>query len=294
MLLMVVYFVPILFFMKDLYPWMNQALMQSERVLTIKAHYLNAPFFLVRQCIYFAGWILSAIFLFRGSKWVWTSAPALLFFVLSVTFSSFDWMMSLEPHWHSSIYGAMVLVGFGLATLCYGVIRSLGSRHSRMSLSGIHGSPITTFGDDAYSIKAMHDTGNLMLAFVLLWAYMGFSQFLIIWNANLSDEVTWYIHRTGGGWQYVIFAVLLFQFFIPLVYLFFISNKQNPKRLVRVAWLILIFHAVDLVWLLYPSFYPNGLHLDLYPLIALVLIGLPWSFQFNHQFERIRHDSTIL
>ena len=149
-------------------------------------------------------------------------------------------MMSLDPRWTSTIYGVMVITGDALATLAMMIVVSLLLRTARPM------SEMATPG-------RLNDLGNLMLAFVMLWAYMSFCQFLIIWSGNLSEEIPWYLRRTRGGWQWVALALILVHFFLPFFVLLLRESKRHPKYLLRVAVCILVMHWVDLIWLIIPA-----------------------------------------
>jgi hypothetical protein len=148
--------------------------------------------------------------------------------------------MSLEPDWSSTIYGALVIVGEALATLAMmiAVVVFLSA-----------GRPMA----EAVTADRLHDLGNLMLAFTMLWAYMSFVQFLIIWSGNLPEEIPWYLRRTRGGWEWVALGVSLFHFFLPFFVLLFRESKRQSHLILRVAFLVLAMHWLDLVWLVVPA-----------------------------------------
>lgn len=247
-----VLFLPIALGLTWLYPWARTGFVEDEAT-RMKAHYLNPSFFLIRTALYFAIWIGFAFLLRRlsvdqdrrndhgPSGWLQRiSGPGLAFLFLAGTFAAIDWMMSLEPHWSSSIYGALVCVGEALATLAMMVaIVILLSRARPMS--------------EAATADRLHDLGNLMLAFTMLWAYMSFAQYLIIWAGNLPEEIPWYLRRTRGGWQWVALGLALFHFFLPFFVLLFRESKRQSRLLLRVAFLVLGMHWLDLVWLIVPA-----------------------------------------
>jgi hypothetical protein len=168
------------------------------------------------------------------------AGPGLILLFLTGSFAAIDWMMTLEPHWVSSIYGAMVVVGQGLSTLAMMVLVVVWMSDRRpMGEAVTHG--------------RLHDLGNLMLAFTMLWAYMSFSQFLIIWSGNLPEEIPWYLRRARGAWQWVALALIVFHFFLPFFVLLFRENKRYGRLLARVAAWILAMHWLDLVWLIVPA-----------------------------------------
>jgi hypothetical protein len=148
--------------------------------------------------------------------------------------------MSLEPKWASTIYGTMLVVGEALSTLAFMIAVAIMLATDR---------PMSEIATPA----RLHDLGNLLLAFVMLWAYMAFSQFLIIWSGNLAEEIPWYIRRTHGGWQWVALFLIGFHFFLPFFVLLFRESKRQSRLLFQVAWLVIVMHLVDLVWLIIPA-----------------------------------------
>jgi MFS family permease len=268
--------------------------MQHDELLKSKADYLNTGLFLARTAGYFGVWMLLALVLDRlsasqdrrGDHGPSRTAgalggPGLILLFLTGTFAAIDWMMTLEPHWVSSIYGAMVVVGQGLATLSTLVILiTWMSDRSPMNRAVTHG--------------RLHDLGNLMLAFTMLWAYMSFSQFLITWSGNLPEEIPWYLRRAQGPWQWVALILIVFHFFVPFFVLLFRENKRYGKVLAKAAAWILAMHWLDLVWLIVPASFelhegqvgvPMGWATVLLSLAALVGVGGIWLSAF---FWRLR------
>jgi hypothetical protein len=246
-------FLPVVFGLSHLYDWAQPDTVANDPILQAKSTYLNPGFFLARTGGYFVLWLIMALLIdrlsaaqdqrgdFGPSRWLGGMAgPGLIFLFLTGSFAAIDWMMSLEPHWVSSIYGAMVVVGEGLATLAMLVVIVV-----RMS----DRQPIS----EAAAPGRLHDLGNLMLAFTMLWAYMAFSQYLIIWSGNLPEEIPWYLRRARGAWQWVGLALIVFHFFLPFFVLLFRENKRYGRLLVRVAAWILAMHWLDLVWLIIPA-----------------------------------------
>ena len=214
-----------------LYEWSDPVKVKESHVLGLKAGYLNVPFWLGRAAVYLSVWNGLA-FLFRATRWRRTgpptrgrrganqsfAAPGLVLIFLSVTFAAIDWMMSIDPDWYSTIYGVLTLVSWVLCSLCVAVI--VASRLTRFRGYGVVATPV-----------GFNDLGNLMLAFTMLWAYMSFSQYLIIWSGNLAEEVPWYLDRSVGGWRYVAASLMLLHFFVP----FFCLLSRENKRLSRPA-----------------------------------------------------------
>jgi hypothetical protein len=255
---MTVLFLPIALGMHRLYPWTNADLVAHDEVLQHKHLYLNTPFFLVRAAIYFGVWNALAYFLNRWSleqdtnpdprisrKMQLLSAAGLVAYGLTITFASFDWLMSLEPHWYSTIYGVIILGGQGLSGMAF-LIASVVWLSRRPPL------------DRVVVSSHLHDLGNLLLAFVMLWAYFSFSQYLIIWAGNLPAEIAWYLHRVQTGWRFIGIGLIIFHFALPFVLLLSRRVKRERDLIVRVAIGILIVRVVDLFWLIAPEFHQNG------------------------------------
>jgi hypothetical protein len=266
--LLALLFVPLLFGLGDLYEWARPEAVAADEALQHKAPYFYFPgaefregvagpfpwFFLFRAALYFAIWYILQALLSSWSKrhdetgdpqWIdkcmALSAAGLMLYALTITFASIDWVMSLEPHWYSTIYGAMfgmgqVLSGFAFAIAVFLLLAD------RPPL------------DQAASKGNLRDLGSLLLAFVMVWAYLSLDQFLLIWQANLPEETPWYIHRITGPWRFVALALVLLMFAAPFVLLLSADLKRNRKGLAAVALLILVMRFFDLLWLIVPAF----------------------------------------
>jgi hypothetical protein len=170
------------------------------------------------------------------------SGIGIALFVLTVTFATFDWGMSLDPHWFSSIYGALYIVGSGLITLCFMVIvMNMLTRTEPLSR--------------IVAVDQFHDLGTLMFAFTVLWAYMSFGQYVIIWSGNVAEFVPFYIHRTQGGWQYLALVLMAAHFFLPFFLLLSRRNKRNVTMLTGIAVFMIIMRLLDLSWVILPNFH---------------------------------------
>jgi hypothetical protein len=278
-------------------PWLFEAWMGHE----IKSGYLNLTFFVVRAAVYFAIWIGLAFALTelsrredrtadpRPREWMQTlSGPGLVIWILSTTFAAVDWVMSLEPEWYSSMFPVIFGAGQVLSAFAFAIV--LAARLSDgVELSGL------------VAPRYVRDLGNLLLAFVMFWAYVSFSQFLLIWTANLPEEVAWYERRFEGGWKLLAVALLLFQFFLPFLLLLYGRNKQAPRNLSRIAWIILGMSLAGYFWQVVPSFEPAGLvyHLADVVLVAIAMIGVGgvWLAIFLWQLEAVplvpRNDPSL-
>ena len=278
---MAVLFIPIALNLQELYPWARPEAAADE-LIQAKASYLNASFFYLRAVLYFVVWGTLIFLLNKWSreqderpaqlpgpadrKFRLLSGPGLVLYVLTVTFMSVDWMMSLDPHWYSTIFGILTIGGQGLATMAFSILVL-----ARLSRS----QPMAQVAD----ADAFHDLGKLMFAFVMLWAYFSVSQLLIIWSANLPEEIPFYLERLHGPWFPVSVLVLLGQFVLPFLLLLSQNFKRNPRTVARIAFWILLMRVVDIAWMIGPVFREgSGLHwLDF---AAVLGMGAVWSFFF--------------
>jgi hypothetical protein len=278
--LMALLFIPLLFGLADLYPWAQTEVVAADPLLQQKAAYLNIPFFIARAVAYFAVWIVLGRLLVTWSlqqdrtadgaltlRLQRLSGPGLVLYGLTVTFAAIDWMMSLEPKWYSTIFGMIFMVSFGLAALALAILATR-FLESQKPLAQV------------ISPDRWHDLGNLLLALVMFWAYLQFSQFLLIWSENLAEEIPWYLHRIGGGWEWVALALILFLFALPFILLLSRTTKRSARMLSQVAAAILFMHWLDILWIVAPSFYPARFHLHWLDIVAPVGIGGLWLAAF--------------
>jgi hypothetical protein len=260
--LLTVLFIPVLLGVRTLYPWSHADHVATDEVLRHKAVYLNTPFFFIRAVVYFGGWLGIAFLLNKWSRLqdagdvaVNTrlqrlSGAGLVFYALAVTFAGVDWIMSLNPHWYSTIFGFLMMGGQGLAALAFTIIVSaILFKHEPMSrlLKPHH----------------FHDLGKLMFAFVMLWAYFNFSQYLLTYAANLIEEIPYMITRISNGWQYLAVFLVTFHFFVPWLLLLSRNLKRTPYRLVVIAGWILFMRFADLFMMISPEFDAAGGNLHL-------------------------------
>lgn len=277
-------FVPLLFGLPRLYIWAQPEAVRADHVLQMKAPYLNVPFFIGRAVLYFAIWTLCSWLLNAWSaaqdrgelavhpsdtrRFRVVSAPGLLVYVITMTFASVDWVMSLDTHWYSTIFGLILVAGQGLAA--FSLVIAVLAMLSRVE-------PYAT-----YLNPRLHflDLGKLLLAFVMLWAYFSFSQFLIIWAGNLPEEIPFFANRLRGGWQYVSVVILLGHFALPFVLLLSRDLKRRPYLLAKVAIAILVMRLVDLIWIVEPMFPHRGFPIHWMDVaLPLGLVGV-WTFLF--------------
>jgi len=277
--LMALLLLPIFLGIKHLYLWANLELVSQDPILLQKVKYLNVPFFQGRAVFYFVVWILVANLLERKSHAFiddhseegrthlqLVSGLCLLAVIFTITFAAFDWMMSLEPHWFSTIFGIFTIIGMVLFAMAFLIVMTAVTSEE-------------SFLKEESTIRGFHDLGNLTLALVMLWAYMGFSQFFIIWSGNLPEEIHWYLHRLGGGWQYVGTALVLFHFFVPFFLLLNRTLKQNVRALAVIALFIMAIRVVDLSWMILPTFHHEVLHLHwLHFTTPVAMVGIWFAF----------------
>lgn len=248
--LMALLFIPIVLGMHDLYEWSHADVAASDPLIRHKVAYLNPTGFTLRAVGYFVIWSVMALLLARWSAQQDTetfplerfnkiSGPGVLILSLTVTFASVDWVMSLDPHWFSTLFGLWFLVGMALTALAFSIVVAA-LLHSNAHMAR------------ALSTDRFHDYGTLMYAFIMLWAYLSYSQFLIIWSANLPEEIPYYLRRFGDGWQGVTLAVVAGHFVLPWLLLLFRSTKRITKRLVAVASFMLVMRFLDVFWLIAP------------------------------------------
>ena len=285
--LLALLFIPVVLGTGSLYIWSHPNHVEGDAALEWKQPYLNVPFFTGRAIFYFAAWIVFGYMLNSRSRKEDQAKPlgsehafrnlcglGLGVYGLTMSFAAIDWGMSLDPHWYSSMYGALfafsqVLSAFSCMTAAVILLAA--------------GTPL----HEHLHPQRLRDLGNLLMAFVMMWAYLAFSQYLLIWSGNLREEIPWYLNRMEGGWQYVALALLLFSFIVPFLMLLNGDVKTNPHLLVRVAFLVLAMRFVELVWLIKPAFSPAHFQLHWLDLATLVCVGGVWLAFFLGQIRKL-------
>jgi hypothetical protein len=276
--------IPILLGMTTLYVWARPEASHDANIQS-KAAYLNVPLFIARTVFYFAIWFLYSNLLSKWSaaqdrtgderligKMRAVSAPGLVVFTLTTTFAFIDWIMSLEPHWFSTIYGAMFMIGEMLESFAFVIA---------LMIILSKASPLK----DYVTPQHIHDLGNMMFAFMVLWAYLSFSQFLIIWAGNLPEEIPWYLRRLHGGWGWVALTIVMLHFFVPFALLLFRRVKRREDRLFRVCLLMIVIRLVDVYWITEPAFYGQHLQVHWMDFITPFAIGGLWLAVFFWQLK---------
>jgi hypothetical protein len=285
---MAVLFLPVLFGLGSLYPWARPDLVAADEELKLKALYLNVPFFVGRAALYLAVWGVLAHLLSRWSlqqdpgaeasrarRLRTLSGPGLVLLSLTTTFAAVDWGMSLAPRWFSTMYGILFIVGWTLSALSFTIVL--------LALLGAE-PPMS----QALRPVTVQDLGKLLLTFTMLWGYVNFSQFLIVWSGNLSEETPFYVHRLHGAWQTVAIALVVFHFALPFALLLSRDLKRNARSLGAVAVLMLVMQLVDLFWLIAPDLAGHGyeavpLRVHWMDLAATLGLGGLWIFLFARQ-----------
>jgi len=285
--LMAVLSLPLLLGFSRLYPWVHQEASVGEPVPPLRRVYLTTPSFLGRGIFYFAVWITLAYLLNQWSseqdrtadpaitgRLQTLSGPGLVIYGLTATFAAVDWAMSLQPHWSSTIYGMMFIVGEALGALTFAILLARLLSHRK---------PLA----DVLAPSHFHDLGNLLLAFVMLWGYVAFSQFLIIWSGNLQDEIPWYLSRASGGWAALAVALIVFHFAVPFVLLLNRGVKRRMRVLAWVAGALFVMGLVDLYWVVAPAFDPaaGGPRVHWMDVVAPLAVGGVWVAWFVWQLK---------
>lgn len=257
--LLTLLFLPVLvpLFLGDasLYPWNDPARVAHDHLLEHKAPYLNSAFFGIRAVGYFLVWgLLARWFLARSTEQDATGDPeltrrmerlspvALLLFGVTITFAAFDWLMSLEPHWFSTIFGVYYFSGAAVGGVAAIILVALG-----LQATGRLADSVTT--------EHYHDLGKLLFAFVVFWGYIAFSQYMLIWYASLPEETVWYLKRQSGPWFWVILALLFGHLLVPFAGLLGRPAKRARLSLAFWAVWILAFHWLDLYWIVMPKYW---------------------------------------
>jgi hypothetical protein len=284
--LMAVAALPLLAGMRTLYSWSRPG--QTDPVVLSKQLYLNPTFFVVRMILYFLVWFTLAYFLNKWSReedageaglklWMHMeglSGIGLVIYGLTVTFASVDWVMSLEPQWYSTIYGLLFMVSQALTALAFATTILIWLSERK---------PLSQVVRPAQ----FQDLGSFLLTFVMLWAYMEFSQFLIIWGGNLTSEIPWYLRRMEGVWGNIGLLLVIMSFFFPFFLLLFRHVKRRTRSLLIVALLILMMRLVDMYWMVLPAFGGGSVRLSWMNVALPLGMGGLWFAHFLWQLQRM-------
>jgi hypothetical protein len=274
--LFLVLLLPILAGLRHLFPWVEPAALAGElrHAAEHRRPWLNVPFFVVRAGIYFAVWILVAWLLRSWSirqdetggldltrRQRRLGAGSLPFLALTMSFAAFDWMMSLDLRFYSTIFGVYWFAGSFVCAFAVIAVAGAATRDDP-----------TQFGA-LMNLEHFHSVGKFMLAFVAFWGYVAFSQFMLIWIANVPEEIPWYLVRIRGGWLPVFGFLAIFHFLVPFFLLLSRPLKRDPRRLAALGLWLLVVHWVDLYWVVMPVLHPDGPRPSLWDLTALGGVG---------------------
>ena len=297
--IVVLFFVPILFGMKFLYSgdgdhpgWLNAPITGEGALSDFQKHYLTKDGFYIRALIYFAVW-LTLMLLFnswskrqdvdkddRGlrTRLKMLAGPGIILYVFGITFAAIDWVMSLSPHWASTIYGFLFVGGQLISSMALMIaVLTMLSRSEPFS--------------HIVQARHLHDLGKLLFAFIMLWAYFDFSQLLIIWSGNLPEEISFYRTRLYGHWGAIAVIVLVFHFFLPFFILLSRDVKRSQRLLPSVAIWLILMRCVDLFWMTRPDFGTHDMPASAIPTVwdfgALLALGGLWVWFFARQLKQM-------
>jgi hypothetical protein len=276
-----------------LYEWARPDMVKADHVLQLKAPYFYWPhsstqvpwFFYVRLAVYFIIWMSLAFSLSRLSRrqdetqdlslisrMKVISAPGLIIYVLSLTFASVDWLMSLQPHWFSTIFGFYLVASQALSGFAFLIVIAV-----LLSRSGTM--------EGIYQPRHFHDWGKLMFAFVMIWMYFSYSQWLITWAGNLPEEISFFLARIRGGFGLLTLLIVIFHFVVPFSLLLSRDLKRNGRSLILVAGTLLIMRWVELFWQVEPAFHEkHAANYWLYVAVPLLIGGI-WLVLFSRELN---------
>lgn len=267
--------IPLLLNVHSVFHWTHPEAVNSDKILNAKAPYLNVNFFVIRVAAFIAVWMLFQYLITKNSKKqdstkdqtlttrnVKLSAVFIPFFALTISFTGIDWLMSLEPHWFSTIFGIYYFSGTVLAALAVVTYMAVMLNENGYLVKGL-----TT--DHYYSF------GALLFAFINFWAYIAFSQYMLIWYANLPEETFWFLQRWEGSWKFWTIGLMIVHFLVPYFGLLSQPSKMDPARLKFFSIWILAAHYYDLYFLVMPTYSKSGVALSWYELgFPLLTVGL--------------------
>lgn len=269
---MIIFFIPLIFGFHDLYHWSHPEVVDTDPILKAKSGYLNPTFFILRTVVYFVIWFIFGQMLYKMSikqdggdqthneRMRRISAPGMILFAFTCTYAAFDWLMSLQPHWFSTIFGVWYFAAGLLACLAF-----INLFAQILRKNGVLENQIT--------IEHYHDIGKLKFAFTIFWAYISFSQFFLIWYANIPEETIFYLHRWEGSWQYVSLLLIFGHLMLPFLWLIPRATKRSLPAMAFIGVWLLLMHWVDLYWSVFPNLHEHGFHLSWMDLTTMAGIG---------------------
>ena len=271
--LMALFFIPILLGIHHVYHHWAHVDIAADPILSKKAGYLNIPFFAIRSAVYFLIWYLIANKLYKTSVAMDSgateahlktlkkvSAPGMILFALTTTFASFDWIMTLYPHWYSTIFGLYFFSGGLVGALVFMIYFGL-----YLGKRGVL--------DKIITVEHYHDLAKFTFGFIIFWGYMGFSQYMLIWYANIPEETIFYLERWQGTWSIITMILVFGHFLIPFMGLLSRNSKRNFTYIKYMALFILLMHWIDLYWLVMPVLHKSGVKFCGLDLLAMIGIG---------------------
>lgn len=275
--IMAVLFLPVLLGLNVLYPWSRPEVVAEEAVVALKTPYLNVPFWIARAVIFFAIWSGMAYLFDRWAgeqdarghseglrgRFHTLAGPGIVAVILTWTLAATDWGMSLEPAWFSSMYPTTFVASMLILTFAFNIL----------VLNLLAGRKLLPY---TIPVDRLHDMGKFLFAFVVLWSYVNFSEYLIIWSGNLPEETFWFGHRTQGGWEFLATALIFGHFFIPFFLLLGRFTKRNLSYLTTIAIYMVLIELVWYFWKIMPAFFPEGFHISWMDITALLGIGGIW------------------
>jgi hypothetical protein len=318
--------VPLLFGLHALYAWSRPDVLASDPLLRAKTWYLSVDYFVLRNAAYFVAWLVLAHLL---RKWAFARGPqatlaqaqrlraisaiGMLVYALTVTLAAVDWIMSLMPHWYSTTFGFLTGIGQAMAAFSFAIVctawrvdagangDTLLSEESALGVrSDAYGNPVPaaeTSGPvasgGARTRDLFQDLGNLLLMFVMTWAYLAFTQYLIIWAEDLPNEIAWYLPRVNTSWHDVALFLVAFHFAVPLLVLLSRRAKRVPRALGALAAMLLFAHLVDTYWLVVPAFRLEGVAIAWSDVPAIAALGGIWLAAYLRTSRRTRAPFVV-
>jgi hypothetical protein len=284
--LMALLFVPLLFGLDHLYIWTRPDVVAQDVLLQGKEPYLNIPFFVGRAVLYFVIWAGTIALLNRwwrrlaqrptlalAERLRRFSGIGLALYGLTITFAAVDWLMSLDPHWFSTIFGVLVTASQSCAALAFIIM---------VIAYLVHVPPFSEIVTQGH----FSDLGNLLLTSVIFWTYIAYAQFFIIWSGDLPEEVPWYLDRLAGGWSWVAVVIIFLHFLIPFALLLSGQIKRNSRRLAGVAFMLLAADLIYLYWLVEPTFSGHHFALHWLDIVMPIFLGALWIAAFVWSLRR--------
>jgi len=285
-LIWALFLIPVLLGMHSLYHWTHADALAEDPVLQGKEPYLNVPFFILRQVIYFGLWGYLGYRLYKNSIKMdetgdWglqtllrrTSGPGMFFFAITLAFASFDWLMSLDPHWYSTIFGVYFFAMSFQAIFAFLILLVYFLWRRGILQNTIRESHI-------------YDLGVQMFGFTVFYAYIAFSQFLLIYYAAIPEETVWYLHRLEGGYEFLAYLFLFGRFVIPFILLLNKDTKTNTTIVIAMSVLILVTHFLELYWLAMPVLHEHGIHFNWMDVTTFIGLGGIFFGLFFYRFKQ--------